>query len=253
MLVVAHTDIGIKKLVNQDSLIVREAKLQDGSSVMFAAVCDGMGGLSNGEIASKETVDTITRWFDEKLPGLLQDGLTNSNLRESLNEYILEVDEKLNTFSDEEGACGTTLAGLFLFNGRYACINVGDSRVYHLHENEIFQITHDQTVTQKEIDAGRMTKAEAIKDKRKSILLQCIGAGGDVVPVYKFGIYAKGDVFLICSDGFRHKLKSEEIAKMFRPDSMTDEEIMKSVAVEAVEINKERKERDNISVIAIKV
>ena len=43
MLVVAHTDIGIKKLVNQDSLIVREAKLQDGSSVMFAAVCDGMG------------------------------------------------------------------------------------------------------------------------------------------------------------------------------------------------------------------
>ena len=106
MLVVAHTDIGIKKLVNQDSLIVREAKLQDGSSVMFAAVCDGMGGLSNGEIASKETVDTITRWFDEKLPGLLQDGLTNNNLRESLNEYILEVDEKLNTFSDEEGACG---------------------------------------------------------------------------------------------------------------------------------------------------
>ena len=98
-----------------------------------------------------------------------------------------------------------------------------------------------------------MTKAEATKDKRKSILLQCIGAGGDVVPVYKFGIYAKGDVFLICSDGFRHKLKSEEIAKMFRPDSMTDEEIMKSVAVEAVEINKERKERDNISVIAIKV
>ena len=183
----------------------------------------------------------------------MQDGLTNNNLRESLNEYILEVDEKLNTFSDEEGACGTTLAGLFLFNGRYACINVGDSRVYHLHENEIFQITHDQTVTQKEIDAGRMTKAEAIKDKRKSILLQCIGAGGDVVPVYKFGIYAKGDVFLICSDGFRHKLKSEEIAKMFRPDSMTDEEIMKSVAVEAVEINKERKERDNISVIAIKV
>ena len=248
MLVVAHTDIGIKKSVNQDSLIVREAKLQDGSSVMFAAVCDGMGGLSNGEIASKETVDTITRWFDEKLPGLLQDGLTNNNLRESLNEYILEVDEKLNTFSDEEGACGTTLAGLFLFNGRYACINVGDSRVYHLHENEIFQITHDQTVTQKEIDAGRMTKAEAT-----SILLQCIGAGGDVVPVYKFGIYAKGDVFLICSDGFRHKLKSEEIAKMFRPDSMTDEEIMKSVAVEAVEINKERKERDNISVIAIKV
>lgn len=66
MLVVAHTDIGIKKLVNQDSLIVREAKLQDGSSVMFAAVCDGMGGLSNGEIASKETVDTMTRWFHLK-------------------------------------------------------------------------------------------------------------------------------------------------------------------------------------------
>lgn len=253
MLVAAHTDIGIKKPVNQDSLIVRESKLQDGSDIMFAAVCDGMGGLSNGEIASKEAVNTITRWFDEKLPGLLQDGLTNNSLRGSLNEYILEVDEKLNIFSDEEGACGTTLAGLFLFNGRYACVNVGDSRVYHLHKNEIFQITHDQTVTQKEIDAGRMTEAEAAKDKRRSILLQCIGAGGDVVPVYKFGIYAKGDVFLICSDGFRHKLKLGEIARMFRPDSMTNEEIMKSVAEEAVEINKERKERDNISVIAIKV
>ena len=78
MLVVAHTDIGIKKSVNQDSLIVREAKLQDGSSVMFAAVCDGMGGLSNGEIAEKlgisvNSVRTLKQNAYKKLKGLLKE------------------------------------------------------------------------------------------------------------------------------------------------------------------------------------
>lgn len=252
MLAVAHTDIGIKKKVNQDSLFVRESILADGSSVTFAAVCDGMGGLVNGEIASKETVDALTNWFDQELPELLTEGISNNIIRESLNAYILEVDERLEEFSNQEGACGTTLAGLFLFNGRYACVNIGDSRVYHLHENEIYQLTKDQTVTQREVDAGRMSEAEAAKDKRRSVLLQCIGAGGDVVPVYKFGMYAKGDVFLICSDGFRHKLSREEIAMMFHPDCVINEEIAKEIAVKAVEINKERKERDNISVIVIK-
>ena len=253
MFAVAHTDIGIKKKVNQDSLFVKESIFTDGSSIMFAAVCDGMGGLSNGEIASKETVNALVKWFDEKIPELLAKGITNNRIRESLNYCILAVDEKLNEFSDKHDACGTTLAGLLLYNGKYACVNIGDSRVYHLHKNEIIQLTKDQTVTQKEVDAGRLSEAEAAKDKRRSVLLQCIGAGGDVVPVYEFGVYKKDDVFLICSDGFRHKLKKEEIANMFHPSHIINEETAKLAVVEAVEINKERKERDNISVITIKV
>lgn len=252
MLVAAHTDVGIRKKVNQDSLLVREAQLQGGSEVLLAAVCDGMGGLTNGEVASKEAVNCLSYWFDSSLPELLTEGVSNNNLKKSLNLAILDADDKLGEFSYKEGECGTTLAGLFLYNGKYACVNVGDSRVYQIHENEIVQLTHDQTLVQREIDEGTMTPQEAEKSPNRSVLLQCIGAGGDMVPDYTFGEYVKGDVFLLCSDGFRHKIKSEQMMEMFAPAAMTDEEKMKETAFAAVELNKYRKEKDNISVIAIK-
>ena len=76
------------------------------------------------------------------------------------------------------------------------------------------------------------------------VLLQCIGAWGDVVPEYSTGEYKEGDMFLICSDGFRHKLKKKEMESIFGDGFGSDEEL-KAAAKRAVEISKERKERDN--------
>ena len=66
---VVHSDRGIKKNTNQDSVLIKEASTDYGD-VMLAVVCDGMGGLAKGEVASaaliKESPITerfpILRW-----------------------------------------------------------------------------------------------------------------------------------------------------------------------------------------------
>lgn len=64
------SDRGIKKKINQDSLLVRSAMTKEGE-ILLAAVCDGMGGLEKGEVASGEVIRALARWFEETLPLLL--------------------------------------------------------------------------------------------------------------------------------------------------------------------------------------
>ncbi|MFR0666029.1 MAG: PP2C family protein-serine/threonine phosphatase [Faecalimonas umbilicata] len=70
LLSAACSDRGIKKKINQDSLLVRSAMTKEGE-ILLAAVCDGMGGLEKGEVASGEVIRALVRWFEETLPLLL--------------------------------------------------------------------------------------------------------------------------------------------------------------------------------------
>ena len=250
MLTAAWTDKGIRKAINQDSLLVEEADT-DGDSVLFAAVCDGMGGLSYGEHASGEAVRALDKWFSLDVPAFLQTGFSDEAIADSLGDVIQTVHARLNAFSASHGACGTTLAGVMIGFGHFLCVNIGDSRVYRIGNGELRQLTHDQTVAQDEFDRGLVTAEELAVHPSRNVLLQCMGAGSSVAPAWTRGRYDEGDVFLLCSDGFRHKLSPDEIRTRFAPDRMTSEQAMTMAAREAVEENMRRAERDNISVILV--
>ena len=182
----------------------------------------------------------------------MKGGITDEVLVESLNRLITDEDERITEYGEENGECGTTLAAVITCGGRYLCANIGDSRVYRITTNGILQLTHDQTVVQYLIDSGRITREQAETHPDRNILLQCVGAGGDVVPEYTMGEYEKGDVFLVCSDGFRHKLVEEEIRRFFGAGTDTEKKL-KAAAERAVEANMQRKERDNITVVAVRM
>lgn len=251
MLYTVHSDKGIVKKVNQDSAMVKKA-VAGKNEILFAVVCDGMGGLCNGEVASAEVVEAMQDWFMEDLPELVRDGLTTGGLRSSLNRRIVAEDEKITAFSRAIGDCGTTLTGLFLCAGRYLCVNVGDSRIYRIRDGVAVLLTHDQTVVQQMIDNGEITQEQALSHRMKNVLLQCVGVEGDVVPDYTAGRYEKDDVFILCSDGFRHKITGEEMAGFFPISEMRNEKKMKRAAVRAVETVIGRGERDNITVVVIR-
>ena len=59
-----HTDVGTTKETNQDSLSIKIVDTTDGM-VCFVVVCDGMGGLAKGELASKELICAMSEWFDD--------------------------------------------------------------------------------------------------------------------------------------------------------------------------------------------
>ena len=82
LLIAAHTDVVIRKKTNQDSVLIKVADTDCGK-VCFAAVCDGMGGLRKGELASATLIRDFSDWFDSEFPEILYEGLDTIVLRKS--------------------------------------------------------------------------------------------------------------------------------------------------------------------------
>lgn len=254
---IAHTDIGIRKNTNQDSVLIKEASTDYGK-IHLSVICDGMGGLAKGEVASATLIRAFSRWFEKRFPFILyeerNEGRIDYNvLQKSWNQLIDEINVIIADYGEKcQAPCGTTLAVLLLAEGEYYIANVGDSRVYLLRE-DMKSLTKDQTFVQREVDEGRMSLEEAAKHPQKNVLLQCVGASPVVVPDFYKGTYKEGDVFVLCSDGFRHVITQDEFMKILNPQSLDTEKAMKDAAIYCTELNKQRKENDNISVIIIKV
>ena len=130
------SDRGIKKKINQDSLLVRSAMTKEGE-ILLAAVCDGMGGLEKGEVASGEVIRALARWFEETLPLLLSGEQEKKGVGErrkraiakSLESLIQEENQMISVYGKEKNLLlGTTVSAVLLIAGWYLIVHVGDSR-----------------------------------------------------------------------------------------------------------------------------
>lgn len=250
----ADTDKGTVKQFNQDSLTVKTVRSALGEMVL-AVMCDGMGGLEKGEMASASVIKQFEKWLLEELGKLCQNGRLNGQaVCVQWSELIRSMNEKLKNYGASQGIrLGTTLTALLLTQQEYVLMNVGDSRAYEILEQEgIRQLTKDQTFIAREIELGHMTYEQGMKDERRNVLLQCIGASDEVYPDTFFGKTRTNAVYMLCSDGFRHEISNDEIFQALKPSVMLSEEEMRSNCRTLININMERRERDNISVIVIR-
>lgn len=245
-----NTDTGICKETNQDSALLMQAESSSGE-VLLAAVCDGVGGLSKGELASAYVVEQLKEWFTNELEVLLEEQDMQTALYHSWSSLVDRANRRIASYAKENNAhLGTTAAVLLLVKDTYFIMNVGDSRIYSLN-NQIYQLTHDQTVIQKEMDEGRLSWEKAMKDPRRNVLLQCIGASPVVIPDFFVGTISSKSRFLICSDGFRHEISPEEIYGRLSLQAAPVQKQMQKGLEELTELNKDRQETDNITAILI--
>ena len=250
-LVSASTDIGISKKTNQDSYSVTVVSTRLGKMVV-AVLCDGMGGLSKGEIASATVIDAFHRWVVTRLPELCKNSITDDVIQNEWCDIAVIYNEKIKNYGKNEGIdLGTTLAAILLTDSRYYIINIGDSRVYEITDKATV-LTKDQTLVARETELGMISEEQAKIDPRRSVLLQCIGASDEIVPDMFFGETKKNAVYMLCSDGFRHEISSEEIYQYLNPENMREKSEMKQNIESLIELNKHRQERDNISVVSIR-
>lgn len=250
-IVSATTDIGLTKSTNQDSYKVRVFSTKQGK-VVLAVLCDGMGGLAKGEVASASLVNAFCKWADNKLPILCENEITDSDIRTDWVGIAIEYNEKIKSYAASCGTnMGTTVTALLLTETRYYIINVGDTRAYEI-SDVVTVITKDQTVVAREVELGNLTPEEAKRDSRRSVLLQCIGASDEVYPDMFFGDTKLNAVYMLCSDGFRHEITEDEIHQYLNPNVMVDSDGMKQNMDALIELNKQRQERDNISVVSIR-
>lgn len=246
------TDIGIRKQVNQDSLCIRKAKTVQGNLAM-AVLCDGMGGLSYGEVASATVVRRFAQWFEQELPTKLRE-LSCELIKKEWASLVRQLNEKLWVYGKQyDVQLGTTVTAIFILdNGNYVIIHVGDSRAYRITKNNIEQLTEDQSLVAREVKKGNITKEQAAIDLRRNILLQCIGVSQNVEPECIVGNAISEDVFLLCTDGFRHKFTAEELFRRINGSRTESEAEIQQVLAMLVKENEERGETDNISAIMIK-
>lgn len=247
----AWTDIGIRKQTNQDSLAVKKINTSIGK-VAFAVLCDGMGGLSNGELASAEVVFAFENWIRNTFPEMCRSQFNDADIRMHWENIIQNMNLKIMCYAGRRGVnMGTTVVAALITPHRYYIMNVGDSRAYEI-SSQVKRITNDHTVVAQKVRMGKLTEEEALRDPQRNVLLQCVGASDEVVPEFYFGDVCADASYLLCSDGMIHEISTQEVLACFSPYNSNSKEEITNNLQSAVELVKSRGETDNISAVLIR-
>ena len=209
MRIVAKTDIGLKRINNEDSYATGELP----SSVAWAVVCDGMGGAAGGNVASSTAVKIIS----ERISSSYRKGMTANSIKNMLvsaitaaNISIFDISKK----NPELSGMGTTVVAVVVVDGEACIAHVGDSRAYVLSEGKLRQLTKDHSFVQEMVDSGNLTEAEALADPRKNIITRALGVDEEIRIDFCEEFIDDKDVLIICTDGLTNYVNSEEICEI---------------------------------------
>ena len=246
----AHiTDKGAVRLSNQDSFCARISNFGQ-ETIALLTVCDGMGGLQSGELASTGAVRGFENWFEQQLPSLVREGLTEEAVFLSWHRMLETLHETLCGYSEKEGIrLGTTVSALLLTRERFYQAQIGDSRIYLDDGITLEQMTKDQTLAMREMEAGRLSPDQMRTDRRNSVLLQCLGYG-KMEPVFKSGQRPQQGAVLLCSDGLCHHLTENQIHRLLTGTQTRDQ--LQQLLQSAVDFCRSGGETDNITALALK-
>lgn len=161
-------------------------------------------------------------------------------LYDSWEMLFQKVHRKIKEYGKLRGIrLGTTATAMLLWQERFYIAHVGDCRIYEIKER-IRRLTKDQV------------QGELRRKDGAHILLQGVGASQTLRPVYHSGEVEEDAVYLLCTDGFRHKVSEQELWQAFAPGEMVDEAKMRRRGEGVAEVVMERGEKDNISVILLR-
>lgn len=225
--VFGKTDLGQTRDHNEDTFIVadltrdkasllpevRHHDIGDRGSLFMVA--DGMGGAAAGELASAMAADLVhshlaSAWRDDPDNSLEQFAL---RLREALEIANRRIHSYAGQRPEVKGM-GTTATAAGVLGTHLIMAQVGDSRAYLIRNGEAVQLTRDQSLTQRLVDAGEMTEEEAERSERRNIILQALGPEPNVVIELTIQELRLNDVLVLCSDGLTGTVRGDEIAKV---------------------------------------
>lgn len=246
------SDIGNVRQVNQDAYCILTDEAKNGHR-MLAAVCDGMGGLSEGGYASSSVIESITQWYFHRLPELLRDENWCYEIQNSLSQLLKEENQRLLQFGEQKNMkTGTTASIAVIINNVLILAHVGDSRIYRLMDCSMEQLSIDHSLVQEEVRKGILTEEQAKTDRRRNILTRCIGVNPECEPQIDVISLPKQYSLLLCSDGFVHELEEEEIAEELRISKQKSQWTLRKRIKNLVDEVKEREESDNITAVVVK-
>jgi len=178
-------------------------------------VCDGMGGMNAGEVASAIAVETIKNLFAPQL--LTDEILTNDDsICTYMKNTIIKADHKIKDEASKDEAkygMGSTAVMAWLIGNKVYVAWCGDSRCYRYNPaTGLEQLSHDHSYVQDLVDSGQLSADLAFDHPNKNIITRSLGTPhGSARPDAKVYDLHAGDVILLCSDGLSDSLRDNEI------------------------------------------
>lgn len=237
MKISAKTDIGNYRDSNQDMYAFGTFPTGDS----WAVVCDGMGGVSGGQIASELCVEKVSsaikKGYREKMSVKAAQNLLQSAVI-AANTVVFERAQS----EPQYRGMGTTVVAVIVLKSIAVIAHVGDSRAYLLRGGNSSQLTKDHSLVQLMIDNGKITPEEADVHPDKNIITRAVGVVNFVDVEFDVSDINDGDKLLICTDGLSGSVSGEEMIN-------TIKEYSDSSAEKLVEKALLNGSKDNITVV----
>lgn len=239
--------LSINRLQNEDNYGIKQQKISDRETILLAAIADGMGGMSQGELASQLAIKTVL-----EAPIFFQNQ-TIEQYQEWLENLFVQANE---TVSNQLKDGGTTLSVIFAISQQLIISHVGDSRIYLLRQGQIKQLSQDHSLVAILVASEQITEAESLEHPERNVLTKSIGTKRRLSDGYIQNLkqttpelsmqLEHEDIILLCSDGVWDLVPKNELAEIFTPD----QNLQKSVNLT---INKvlERGASDNATLLAL--
>jgi serine/threonine protein phosphatase PrpC len=256
--VFGKTDLGQSRDHNEDTFLV--ADLSTGKASLLPdvrdhelgprgslfVVADGMGGAAAGELASSMAVDVIYRHLSTAWAADPDSSAARFAFR--VREAVELANRELYAYAQEHPevrGMGTTVTLAGVFGTDLILAQIGDSRGYLVREGRAIQLTRDQSLTQRLVDAGELTEEEAERSERRNIILQALGPDAQVRVDLSHQSLRRGDLLIMCSDGLSGSVKKDEIAEL-----ASQHPELPALCGRLIDLANERGGPDNITVVA---
>ena len=231
---VALTDVGRDRTVNEDFMYLDE-------SLELFLVCDGMGGHTNGQLASQMAVESIVA--TTKSPEAI------ASPQEQLVLGLQAANKNIYAHAANNPDChgmGTTAVGFRIADKRMQVCHVGDSRLYRLRGPGLQLLTRDHSLTNLYADKpeleGRMGPATS------NVIVRAIGLEPNVGVEHREIAIEEDDLFLLCCDGLNDLVEDERILQILQSDFP-----LAAMATQLVQTANDNGGTDNITVILVSV
>jgi serine/threonine protein phosphatase PrpC len=260
----SQTDVGMVRSGNEDNFLILDLttgsswtasepanenllKFTQGYYGSLLAVSDGMGGALAGEVASRLAVETVRdRMLQLQAHRVYRQLPFYERLRLSIEEANLLINGESLSNPEHKGL-GATFTAAAVEANRVFFAQVGDSRAYLIRQGKIIRITKDQSLVQQLIDAGQITEEEAETHSYRNVILQALGAHGNVNVEVNSLKLCGNDTLVLCSDGLSGKVRADEIVRMI--DAANS---LSSACEHLIALANERGGEDNITVLIVK-
>ncbi len=213
------------------------------------AVADGMGGAKAGEVASRLAVETLAEELSARTRAVGAEPRDVAPLGEAAihaaNDRILR-DGRDN--ASREGM-GTTLTVAWVLGPQVHLFQVGDSRAYLFREGRLRQLTKDQSLVEKLVDDGILTKEEAERVAGRHIILQALGSEERLAVERGVEPLKDGDILLLCTDGLSGLVRHEALEAAMRKGSPS----LDGLCAKLVEMAEAEGGTDNITVLLARI